>query len=203
MELSKTKQAKRKHIIDTTLQLIMEKGVVATTVKDIAAKAEIDRKTFYNYFADINDVINNIVEDYSSSLWQDVPLDYDSNTGLELLQYYMTSLFDKFLSDKIMMVMSLHFDYAYNDYNLFMGARNIEELKTQDLYKIVEKGLDDGSINLHGQSIQSFIITLFVPLFSGMQKYFHRQEFFSQSFETSIEDMKRIIQIIIRGVGKE
>ena len=50
----------RKAIRNAFVQLISERPVESITVKDIADRADINRKTFYNHYTDINELIDDL-----------------------------------------------------------------------------------------------------------------------------------------------
>lgn len=50
-------QKSKQHIIDSTINVIEEKGYQAVTIKDICEQAEISVGAFYHYFNSISDVI--------------------------------------------------------------------------------------------------------------------------------------------------
>ena len=52
---------KTKHAIyKAFVELLNEKDINQITITDVAKKANINRKTFYNYYSDINDVMEEI-----------------------------------------------------------------------------------------------------------------------------------------------
>ena len=57
------KQQLRSELISTTLQLIKENGLDATSVDDIVARAGVAKGTFYLYFKAKSDIISAIIED--------------------------------------------------------------------------------------------------------------------------------------------
>src|SRR5512145_3033907 len=50
-------QQKRKLLIDTTVQLVLEKGYETITIQDITDQADLGRGTFYIHFKDKEDVL--------------------------------------------------------------------------------------------------------------------------------------------------
>lgn len=52
---------KTKHaIFKAFVELLNEKDINQITITDVAKRANINRKTFYNYYSDINDVMEEI-----------------------------------------------------------------------------------------------------------------------------------------------
>lgn len=76
MEISRVerKKARTKELIyKTALQLFMEKGFENTTVDEIAAKADIAKGTFFNYFPRKEAVMTHIVELRMQQLFRNLP----------------------------------------------------------------------------------------------------------------------------------
>jgi len=51
------RQSTRQRIVDAGLRLFLEKGIEATTLDDIAAAADISRRTFFAYFPAKEDIV--------------------------------------------------------------------------------------------------------------------------------------------------
>jgi len=72
------KQATRRAIAESALELLRTQGYDALTVDMVAAEANVSRRTFFNYFASINDALNVHVEqvlDRAVKTLDDVPAD--------------------------------------------------------------------------------------------------------------------------------
>jgi AcrR family transcriptional regulator len=54
---AETAQATRRRIVDATVALHAEKGIVATTYRDVAERADVGVGTVYNHFPSIDDLI--------------------------------------------------------------------------------------------------------------------------------------------------
>ena len=64
------RQQTRKLLIQTTLQLVLEKGYDAITIQDITDKADLGRGTFYIHFKDKEEVIWTMFQDLFRELEQ-------------------------------------------------------------------------------------------------------------------------------------
>ncbi len=201
MYLSRTQQKQKENILKTSKKLILEKGFIETSVTDICNEANIGRKTFYNYYKNKEQ----LAMDIAFNLGVDEKVYEfeikDEQTGFELLHDYLHQLYDQVLSNHVYLVLMNEFDSIFSGHSYFLGVSNIEELKEHILYKIVEKGVNDGSILSYGLATHQILLTLFVPLFSGFQKYASRHEVFSNEFDTSYEDMKKAIIFVLNGIN--
>ncbi|MCB0093819.1 MAG: helix-turn-helix transcriptional regulator, partial [Caldilineaceae bacterium] len=54
-------QARRQQILDAAVQVIAEQGFQNTTIKQIAARAEVADGTIYNYFKNKDDILLAII----------------------------------------------------------------------------------------------------------------------------------------------
>ncbi len=59
-------------IMQSARSLFETKGVASTTVKDIAAEAQITRELFYYYFSGKNDVVEAVLDDYVADIVESV-----------------------------------------------------------------------------------------------------------------------------------
>ena len=62
----------KKSIRSALLQLALEKGLEKITIKEIAAKADVDRKTVYNYYNGINEIFGEIENELIANFHREV-----------------------------------------------------------------------------------------------------------------------------------
>ena len=86
----------KQKIVQSAINIIIQKGVNNATLKDIAEDANISKGTLYHYFSTKNELIFAITEQYMDLLTSDILLliDENKNTSLAELLY---SVFDKLL----------------------------------------------------------------------------------------------------------
>lgn len=99
----------RRHIMDCFWELYFENGIDKVTVGSVMKKAEMNRGTFYQYFTDIHDILNqyedelmdNILSLALSKFNKDIPMNAEnlSEITLEILEFYDDKL-GFLLSDK-------------------------------------------------------------------------------------------------------
>ena len=58
----------REKLLEYAFDLFQKKGMENTTVSDIINLADIGRGTFYNYFTDVNDIFDSIIEKLNSEI---------------------------------------------------------------------------------------------------------------------------------------
>ena len=62
---SKTRAKNRQILVDVAYTLFIENKISHTTVIDIVQEANMERKTFYNYFQDIEELANYILTNFN------------------------------------------------------------------------------------------------------------------------------------------
>ncbi|SFS42141.1 transcriptional regulator, TetR family [Sulfitobacter marinus] len=64
-------QSRREQICDAALELFLEKGFAATTIRDICARSGVNQASIYDYIANKNDILRRLL----NQLWfrEDVP----------------------------------------------------------------------------------------------------------------------------------
>jgi len=66
--LEQKKKWKRELLLKSAFDLFKEKGPTATAIDDIVRKAGVAKGTFYLYFRDRNEILNNLIADKSAAL---------------------------------------------------------------------------------------------------------------------------------------
>ena len=61
MNLQQQKEEKKQNLMASAYDLFMEKGFVKTTVDEIVRRANVAKGTFYLYFKDKSDVLQELV----------------------------------------------------------------------------------------------------------------------------------------------
>ena len=67
-KLQRQKQEKKESLVDASYDLFLKKGFNKTSIDDIVKKANVAKGTFYLYFKDKSDVMENIVLRMSSRI---------------------------------------------------------------------------------------------------------------------------------------
>lgn len=62
----------RERLLDYSFNLFQKNGIENTTVSDIIELAGIGRGTFYNYFTDVNDIFDTIIENLNRDIEKEI-----------------------------------------------------------------------------------------------------------------------------------
>ena len=74
----------RRQLIETTMQLVLEKGYDAISIQDITDRADLGRGTFYIHFKDKEEIVWTVFQELFQTLEQDAHRQLDRNApGVE------------------------------------------------------------------------------------------------------------------------
>jgi AcrR family transcriptional regulator len=175
-------QRTKRAIRNAFAQLISEREINDITVRDIADLAEINRKTFYNYYSGIYQIVDEVENDIVASFGS-VLGEIDLKT--DLVDPY--PIFEKLTA---VIVTDLDF-YGY----LFTMSGNLGLMR-----KIVEvlKEKTRRTVLLQSDIDEEKLDVMLDYAFSGMIAVFQR--WFVSSRETSVEELSKVLgTICIRG----
>jgi AcrR family transcriptional regulator len=98
------RQQTRQRIVDAGLALFLQKGIEATTLDEIAAAADISRRTFFAYFPAKEDIVLAWEEGATQALNAAVKQASEGRPPLEAVQLAVTSLAPVFANHNFMLL---------------------------------------------------------------------------------------------------
>ena len=169
--IAKTKKA----IYRAFAELLSEKNINDITIKDIADKADINRKTFYNYYNGIYDLTGEIENSIIDSFEQVL-----RNTNINELLHNPYSMFEA-----LTRIINSNLDFYQHlisiENNSNLVSKLFKSLKTRAKEVITQYTLlDDATLDI----VLDFVV-------SGMFTVF--QHWFNSSREHSIDDLAKIV----------
>ena len=169
--IAKTKKA----IYRAFAELLSEKNINDITIKDIADKADINRKTFYNYYNGIYDLTGEIENSIIDSFEQVL-----RNTNINELLHNPYSMFEA-----LTRIINSNLDFYQHlisiESNSNLVSNLFKSLKTRAKEVISQYTLlDDATLDI----VLDFVV-------SGMFTVF--QHWFNSSREHSIDDLAKIV----------
>ncbi|MEO1257530.1 MAG: TetR/AcrR family transcriptional regulator [Bacteroidota bacterium] len=90
----------RERLLKEALRLFSEKGFEQTTVADIVAACEIGRGTFYNYFSDVKNIFDAVIDRVTEEVQEVVKEARQEATSIYELMYYSFKSYFEFASDE-------------------------------------------------------------------------------------------------------
>ena len=169
--IAKTKKA----IYRAFAELLSEKNINDITIKDIADKADINRKTFYNYYNGIYDLTGEIENSIIDSFEQVL-----RNTNINELLHNPYSMFEA-----LTRIINSNLDFYQHlisiESNSNLVSKLFKSLKTRAKEVISQYTLlDDATLDIVLDSVVSGMFTVF-------------QHWFNSSREHSIDDLAKIV----------
>lgn len=171
----KTKRAIR----NAFAELLTQKDINEITIKDIADTADINRKTFYNYYSGIHQVVDEIEDEIISAL-NELVGEIDFRRDLED-PYHLYA--------KITATINNDIDF----YSRLMTVNSNANLVTKIIDALKEKVKASFSAQISIDSETLDIMTEYV--FSGMLAVY--RNWFNSSRESSMEDISRKVSMLI------
>lgn len=99
-QIGKIRMEKKELILNTALELFAENGYHATSISQIAAKAEISKGLTYNYFKSKKEVLDEIIKHGFNSIFENFDLNHDGILTKDEFIYFIRQNF-KFLRDNL------------------------------------------------------------------------------------------------------
>ncbi len=202
---SPTRIRNRKKIVDVAEQLFLEKGIGHTTMIDIAEKAQVGRKTIYNYFDSKEFIAKYVFDLYMEKIFYTLKSNIDFSgckTNFEKVRVLFEHFLLTLLKLKKETIYTVHYDYySHCQANSNFVLNTIADADFSDiLVQIFSE--DDGSIDskgkdplvllpIIGQSFMTFVSRMF---FKG-----YKRELDSGINEQHLYDF---LDIIMDGIKK-
>ena len=152
---SKTRAKNRKKIADVARQLFYTKGIEHTTVMDIVREVEMERKTFYNYFTDKEEIADYIYYLTIETLYEEgfTVDDYKGlPSGYEKIKKYYSSIVNQCVTHPQELLYFVHYDYYFRKKpNLAMVREFYRTKGIQNPVELFIEGVEDGTIDIDGE----------------------------------------------------
>lgn len=161
---SKTRSKNRKKLVEVAKRLFMENGIAHTTVMDIVRNAEMERKTFYNYFEDKEEIADYIFYQsmkvfYGEGFSDD---DYtDCKNGYDKIEKYLTTVVNHYIKYSHEMLFLVHYDYYFQkepSEEVINAIYDNSQISRKGVYFV--EGVEDGSINIRGKDPKAMFFVI-------------------------------------------
>lgn len=179
---------RKKQVIDSALQLFIEKGFYNTSIQDILDKATISKGTFYNYFSSKNECFMAILEQtrYEASLRRH-----------ELI-------IGKDITDEAILLKQIQvFTQINKEQNLMTLFESITQSNDVELRKVLKRyrfheieWVSKRLTDVFGEHARPYTLELTIILFAMM----HHLAVTYHSFNSNSVETERIIQTAFRNI---
>ncbi|MER2114684.1 MAG: TetR/AcrR family transcriptional regulator [Solibacillus isronensis] len=179
---------RKRQVLDSALQLFIEKGFHETSIQDILDKALISKGTFYNYFSSKVECFKSIMEQtrYEASLLRHEMLLNQDITDENLLL------------EQILVLMQIN-----KKQNLVSLFENIFQSNDKELRQLLERyrlleieWVSNRFIDIFGEEVRPYSLEIAILYFAMV----HHLTYSLRLFYSEITDQKKILQIALRNV---
>lgn len=179
---------RKRQVLDSALQLFIEKGFHETSIQDIIDKALISKGTFYNYFSSKVECFKSIMEQtrYEASLLRHEMLLNQDITDENLLL------------EQILVLMQIN-----KKQNLVSLFENIFQSNDKELRRLLERyrlleieWVSNRFIDIFGEEVRPYSLEIAILYFAMV----HHLTYSLRLFYSEITDQKKILQIALRNV---
>ncbi len=153
--MSLKKKKKEFNLYNSAYELFKEKGINNTSIDEIVKRAGVAKGTFYLYFKDKYDVVNNLILLKSSILIKEAFEATKSKQFEEfehMVLYFTEYIIDYFKENKLLLkVINKNFSHVIHKNNNIMGEnKQVEEIIDIFLNELINRGLseEEGKITL-------------------------------------------------------
>ncbi|WP_053220300.1 TetR/AcrR family transcriptional regulator [Virgibacillus senegalensis] len=150
---------RKKQVVDSALQLFIEKGIEQTSLQDILKRAGISKGTFYNYFTSKNECVLVILERarYEASLQRQEIMAGNDRTDMEVLIQQISVLLNINLKQNLIAI-----------YNSILHSGDEELKKMISLHRLHEhEWLAERFTDVFGENVRPYTYEAAI-LFYGM-----------------------------------
>lgn len=179
---------RKRQVLDSALQLFIEKGFHETSIQDILDKALISKGTFYNYFSSKVECFKSIMEQtrYEASLLRHEMLLNQDITDENLLL------------EQILVLMQIN-----KKQNLVSLFENIFQSNDKELRHLLERyrlleieWVSNRFTDIFGEEVRPYSLELAIVYFSMV----HHLTYSHRLFYSEMIDQKKILQIALRNI---
>ncbi len=110
----KIREEQKLRILDSAKKLILEKGILDTTMKDIAQDCGISRQALYKYFDNFQEVLFTLIP-YTFSELQNLLIKHNAENELEELICFINDMFKAPVNQRESLVLIGIFDSFYSN----------------------------------------------------------------------------------------
>ncbi|WP_274307654.1 TetR/AcrR family transcriptional regulator [Solibacillus daqui] len=179
---------RKRQVLETALQLFIEKGFHNTSIQDILSKSMISKGTFYNYFSSKNECFMAILEQVR----------YEASIRRHEILHGNDPSDENILIEQIIVLMQINKEQ--NLVSIFEGIFQSNDLELRDALmrnRLIEvEWLSNRFVDIFGEEARPYTLELSI-LFFGMVQHL------SMSFRTFYGvtvDVKKVVKIAFRNI---
>ncbi|WDV44379.1 TetR/AcrR family transcriptional regulator [Clostridiaceae bacterium M8S5] len=176
---SNVKSKKREEILKKSMDIFINEGIYAPTMKEIAKKCGVSLRSLYYYYQNKEDLAVDIqllcMHEYNNSVYKN----YDGNKSAhELMSEIIYRQVDMLQSNAKLIKYITVFDYYFiNSYPNDKYVNYLEKMLVESLYdELIEKARTDNTIELHGADPTVIFASTAQCILGYAQKIIYREK---------------------------
>ncbi len=193
-----------KRVIEVARESFVEKGIINTEMKDIAAKVGISRSSLYRHFPSSLSIAFYVLNDVLTRLMtidEEIPEDL---SGFEQFSIYMRKAVDKLCSNLDMVRFIKEFDTLYNLKSESVEPpevfyRTLNDYSRYQFMDYFRKGLQDGSIKPVQDEINA-ALTFYFAAQSMTEHIMLREETYLHEHGVARQFVEYAISLMLAGI---
>ena len=198
--LSQTKEKQLQNILEAAEQCFIEQGIALTTMKDIAQRADIYRRTLYNYFQSKEDVAFAIHQKYNEVAF--VYSESEVGSGYEQLHALLHDVFDHLETFLPYIRFEIQYEFFMHgtDHNEAYIKAGMNQALIHAFKTVLTRGLGDKSLHLPDPDVDMTVYALLQMVIGYLQRVVHRETIFVEEVGFSRKHWEIAISVMLRGL---
>lgn len=194
-------------ILEIAREMILERGILATEMKDIAAAMGCSRSTLYRHFPSKSDILLVLAQESLETIFQSFRLPENARfiNGYDAFCWQLNALMDALLSHVEEVTFLRDFDCVYTrEYprtpagEKYLGY--VGEWKESVLLANFHRGMEDGSIRPVADP-ELLLLTIVHSSLALAQRVLPREQVFLEEYGYGQELLRSQMKIMLAGIG--
>ena len=204
-EESKTKTNKRIEILQNSMDAFIRDGIHSVTMQQVAKECDISIRSLYYYYKSKEELAVDIQICTLTDSFGFIVEEIDSSkTAFEHLQIAINNFVDYIANNHKIIKYIAAFDFYF--YNMYPGEKYLNHLQevqnNESLLALIQLSYKDNSINLHGETIDTVINTLFHSIMAYSQRNIYREKVMSLEKGTNKGSLELHAQLLLESIKK-
>lgn len=199
------KEERRNLILDVAKELILERGVPAISMQDIADKAELSKATLYLYFKSKETILSEILEASAEAFISYTEARLESAAdGLCAIRILWESYLDIFVESPEIFIFTGIENYIASVSAASPGEEGIEPSRAERrirklIAKVLKRGRDDGTLDpsIDPDKIARIVVMITDAIIDNVARLPRER----RNAELIREDMQNTFEILLRGLA--
>lgn len=183
------KRLDHEQIIQQAQKIVFNGGVIALTLPRLAKDLDIRSQSLYNYFKNLDDLIEQLGARFLEDLYQQLIEGLVGSTGKEAFRKYAQIAHNYFESQHKMVELLYHVDTYGKDSNFYLAMAKVLDLLNKLVHSVHLKNMDDDAyVQTLISSVFGFILIEIMGFLPKDEHVRHRQ--FAQLLELQLSEIE-------------